>query len=100
TATAPGSADKGGQSQSSMQDHVPTAEEQLKALTIRLDLTEDQQTRIKPILEAMNDATLNIPQDQSLSREERLERLRPIRYKAHDQILKILNEEQKKKLDE
>jgi hypothetical protein len=100
TATAPGSADKSEQGQPSMQDDVPTADEQLKVLTTKLDLTDDQQARIKPVLQGVYDATVKISQDQSLSREKRLARVRPIRYKAHDQIREILNEEQKIKLDQ
>jgi hypothetical protein len=100
TATAPGSADKSEQGQPSTQDDVPTADEQLKVLTIKLDLTDDQQARIKPILQGVHDATVKISQDQSLSREERLAKVRPIRYKAHEQIREILNDEQKKKLDQ
>jgi Spy/CpxP family protein refolding chaperone len=100
TGTAPGSADKGEQGQPSMQDNVPTTDDQLKVLTIKLDLTDDQQARIKPILQDVYDATVKISQHQSLSRDERLARVRPMRYKAHDQISAILTDEQKKKLEE
>ena len=97
TATAPSSSDKSEQGQPG---DVPTAGEQLKVLTNKLDLTEDQQANIKPILEGLHDATVKISQDQNLSREERLAKVRPIRYKAHDQIRAILNDEQKKKLEQ
>jgi Spy/CpxP family protein refolding chaperone len=100
TATAPGSTDKSGQGQPGMQDDVPSADDQLKILTIKLDLTDDQQAKIKPILQNLRDATVKISQDQSLSREDRLAMVRPIRYKAHDQIREILNDEQKKKLEQ
>jgi Spy/CpxP family protein refolding chaperone len=100
TATAPVSTEKSGQGQPGMQDDVPSADNQLKILTIKLDLTDDQQAKIKPILQALHDATVKISQDQSLSREERLARVRPLRYKAHDQIREILNDEQKKKLEQ
>ena len=99
-ATAPGVADKTEHGQLGTQDGMPTAEEQLKVLTIKLDLTADQQARIKPILQELHDATLAVMQDQSLSREERLARVRPQRYKAHDQIRELLNDDQKKKLDQ
>ena len=36
---------------------VPTVETQLKVLTEKLDLTSDQQTRIKPILQELHDRT-------------------------------------------
>jgi Spy/CpxP family protein refolding chaperone len=100
TATPPASADKGGQTQPAMQDDVPSADDQLKILTIKLDLTDEQQAKVKPILQSLHDATVKISQDQSLSREDRLARVRPIRLAAHDQIRQILNDEQKKKLEQ
>jgi Spy/CpxP family protein refolding chaperone len=100
TSTTPSSSDKSEQGQPGTQNDVPTAGEQLKVLTNKLDLTEDQQAKIKPILGRLHDATVKISQDQNLSREERLAKVRPIRYKAHDQIRAILNDEQKKKLEQ
>jgi hypothetical protein len=100
TVTTSGSSGKSEQRQPSTQDDAPTAGEQLKVLTNKLDLTDDQQATIKPILEGLHDATVKISQDQNLSPEERLAKVRPIRYKAHDQIRAILNDEQKKKLEQ
>jgi hypothetical protein len=96
----PGSPDKSEQDQHRAQDDAPTADEQLKGLTIKLDLTADQQARIKPILQGLHDATLKVEQDQSLSREERLAKVRPDRYKARDQIREVLNDDQKKKFEQ
>lgn len=98
--TASGSAGKSEQRQPSMQDNAPSADEQMKVLTTKLDLTDDQQARIIPILQGLHDATVKISQDLSLSREERLAKVRPMRYKAHDRIRAILNNEQKKKLEQ
>ena len=99
TATARGPADKGGQGQPGLHDDVPTADDQLKILTTKLNLTEDQQAQIKPILHDLHDATVKISQDQSLPREDCLARVRPYRYKAFDQIRQILDDEQKQKLE-
>jgi len=99
-ATAPGASDKNEHGQAGTQDGVPAVDEQLKVLTVKLDLTADQQAKVKPILQELHDATLKVVQDQSLSNEERLEKVRPQRFKAHDQIREILNDDQKKKLDE
>jgi hypothetical protein len=79
---------------------VPTVETQLKVLTEKLVLTADQQDKIKSILKDLHDATDRLMQDKSLSREERLTKVRPERYKADERIRADLNEEQKKKLDE
>lgn len=84
---------------SDAQGGVPTAQDQLKVLTEKLNLTGDQQARITTILEGLHDATQKIMEDKSLSREERLAKLRPHRYKAHQEIREILNDEQKEKLD-
>ncbi|MGD0912120.1 MAG: hypothetical protein ABR928_09495 [Terracidiphilus sp.] len=100
TTTAPGSANMGGQGQPSTQDDLPSADDQLKILTIKLDLTDDQQAKIKPILQDLHDATVKISKDGSLSREDRLAGVRPLRYKAHGQIQAVLNDEQKKKLEQ
>jgi Spy/CpxP family protein refolding chaperone len=86
--------------QHAAQADVPTAEQQLKVLTQKLDLTGHQQARIKPILQELHAATEKIVHDKSLSREERLTRVRPQRYKADKQMREILSDDQKKKLDQ
>jgi Spy/CpxP family protein refolding chaperone len=95
-----GRADKEAHSQRDAQDGVPTVETQLKVLTEKLNLTGDQQARIEPILEELRDATQKLVQDKTLSREERLAKVRPQRYKADKQIRGILSDDQKKKLDQ
>jgi Spy/CpxP family protein refolding chaperone len=82
------------------QDNMPSAEQQLKTLTAKLDLTSDQQARMTPILQQLHDATLKLTQDRSLTNEERLDKIRPQRYKARDGMRAILNDDQKQKLDQ
>ncbi|MGP8239911.1 MAG: hypothetical protein ACLQVW_31465 [Limisphaerales bacterium] len=72
----------------------------LKVLTEELDLTGDQQARITPILQKLHDIQQKLVEDKSLSREERLAKVRPEREKADKQIRKILTDDQKKKLDQ
>lgn len=98
-ASAPGVANKNEHTELGAQD-VPNVGEQLKFLTVKLDLTADQQAKIKPIFQNLHDAQLKAVQDQSLSHEERLAMVRPQRRKAHDQIREILNDDQKKKFDQ
>lgn len=100
TATAPAGTDKEAHGKPSAQSGVPTVEQHLKALTEKLDLTGDQQARIKPILQKLHDATMKIVQDESSSHEERLAKVRPERYEADKKIREILNDDQKKKLDQ
>jgi Spy/CpxP family protein refolding chaperone len=79
---------------------VPTAGKHLQVLTEKLDLTGDQQAKIKPILRELHDATLKLVQNESMSREERLDHVRASREKADKKIREILNDDQKKKLDQ
>jgi Spy/CpxP family protein refolding chaperone len=79
---------------------VPTVQGHLKVLTEKLALTSDQQTKIKPILQELHDATLKLVQDESMSREERFGKVRASREKADKKMREILNDEQKKKLDQ
>lgn len=79
---------------------VPTVETHLKLLTEKLDLTNEQQAKIKPILQELHDATQKLMQDESMSREERMDKVRASREKADKKIREILNDDQKKKLDQ
>jgi protein CpxP len=79
---------------------APEVEEHLKMLTGRLDLTSDQQARIKPVIAEMMETTQALEQDQSLSSEQRAQRITAAHQKADRRARKILNEDQKKKLDQ
>ena len=79
---------------------VPDAEHHLKVLTQVLDLSADQQQQIMPILQNLYSATMKIMQDGTLSRQERLGKIKPLHLDAKDKISKLLSAEQNKKLDE
>jgi len=81
-------------------DSLPTVEEQLTVLSEKLDLNAGQEAKIKPILQHLHDATVNAMQDQNLSREERLAKVRPQRQMADKKMREVLSDEQKKKLDQ
>lgn len=100
TATGPSGTGKDEHGQGAAQGDVPTVEQQLKVLTEKLDLTGDQQARITPVLQELHDATQKVVQNKRLSREERLAKVRPQREKADKRIRAVLNEDQKKKLDQ
>jgi Spy/CpxP family protein refolding chaperone len=102
TAPAPQSAaesssvDKNGHSRSG----GPQVEKQLKFLTERLDLAVNQQAKIKPILQELHDALQKITQDESLTDDQRLDKVRTLRLRGDKQIREILNDDQRKKLDQ
>ena len=82
------------------QDSLPPVEEQLKVLTGKLGLSAKQQSKVKPILQHLHDATENVMQNQTLSREQRLAKVRPQRQLADEKMRAILSDQQRKKLDE
>jgi hypothetical protein len=98
-ATSPGVTARSGHAEPGAQD-VPTVGEQVRVLTVKLHLTADQQTKIKPIFQQLHDVQLKAVRDQSLTQEERLAIVRPQRLKAHDQVSAILSDDQKKKFEE
>lgn len=79
---------------------MPTADDHLKILSQKLDLTADQQVKIKPALQDLQDASQKLMQNSSLSHDEKLAGMRAEREKADKKIREVLNDEQKKKLDE
>ena len=96
TATTPGTSSRSGAERGGL----PAVEEQLKVLTENLDLTATQRTKVKPILQGLHDATEKLMQNERLSREERLAKVRPQREQADKKIRALLNDDQKKKLDQ
>jgi protein CpxP len=79
---------------------MPTVDDQVKHLTKKLNLSADQQTKVKPILEDQRNQMEQIRSDSSLSREDRFSKMQSIHENANTQIKATLNEDQQKKFDE
>ena len=77
----------------------PDVGDQLKVLTQKLDLSVDQQPKVKTILQELHDASLRLMQDGNISQDELLSKVRPLRMNADKKIREILTNDQKKKLD-
>jgi periplasmic protein CpxP/Spy len=75
-------------------------DDRVKHLAKELNLTEDQQTKIKSILEDEHKQLSSLKQDTSLSPEERRTKFEEIRKNTSQQIRALLNEDQQKKYDE
>lgn len=90
----------GGPADPGKQHEQSAADAHLRGLSERLDLSADQQVKIKPILEQMLAAREKVRQDGSLSSEARQEKEKNLHEKADKQVRKFLNEEQKRKLDQ
>ncbi len=75
-----------------------SADEQMKELTQRLDLTSDQQAKVKPIVEDTHQQMQAIMSDTSLSHQDKMAKIRTLHESAHAKLNDILTDEQKKKL--
>ena len=76
-----------------------SVEDQLERLTKKLKLSDDQQAKLKPILEEQNKQMEQIHNDSSLSREDRFSKMQGLRQSSDTQIKSVLNEEQQKSFD-
>ena len=77
----------------------PSVDEQVKRLADRLNLTSDQQSKIKPILEDQRQQMASLREDSSMSREDRMSKMRSIRESTNSKISEILNDDQKKQYE-
>lgn len=75
-------------------------DEQLKHLTKQLDLSADQQSQIKPILESRDQQMQQLWQDQSMSREDRHQKMSAIQTDSNSKIEAVLNDTQKQKYEQ
>ncbi|HEV3038307.1 MAG TPA: hypothetical protein VHA33_11070 [Candidatus Angelobacter sp.] len=80
--------------------HMPNPEAQLKHLTEVLNLTDNQQTAVKAILDDTNKQAEAVHADKSLSPEDRRAKLTTLHESTHTKIRDILNDDQKKKFDD
>lgn len=81
-------------------DGIPSVDAQMKLFSTRLDLTQEQQPRVRTFLQDLHDATVKSVHDPSLSPQERMTSIHTERMRADKRIRDVLNDEQKKKLDQ
>jgi Spy/CpxP family protein refolding chaperone len=72
---------------------------QLQRLTRELDLTSDQQEKIKPLLVERQQKMQALFQDQSSAREDRRTQARTIMEGTNNSIKAVLNDDQKQKFE-
>jgi hypothetical protein len=79
---------------------VPPVEPQLKLLTEKLELSAEQQDKIKPILQELYDTTVKLVQDENMSQADRMNGVHTARFAADKKMRLVLSEDQKGKLDQ
>ena len=74
-----------------------TPDEQVARMTKRYNLSSDQQTQIKPILANQQQQMQALRQDSSLSREDKMAKMKSIHEDSSSKIQAVLNDSQKQK---
>jgi ribosomal protein L23 len=69
-------------------------------LTEKLELSAEQQDKIKPILQELYDTTVKLVKDENISQAERRNGVHTARFTADKKMRVVLSEEQKSKLDQ
>ena len=98
--TAPGSAPSAQPEQAPPpQPGRPSIDDQVKMLSQELNLTSDQQGKLKNILEDQHQQAMTFVNDTSMSREDKVQKIRVLREATITKARGIMNDDQKKKLD-
>jgi periplasmic protein CpxP/Spy len=83
--------------QAGQQHRMPSPDQRLQHMTKMLNLTPDQQEKIKPILENEQSQMQSMRQDTSMSRQDRMSKAQQIRQSSDDQIKQVLTPDQQQK---
>lgn len=79
---------------------MPTVDQRLQRMTDTLGLTDEQQQKIKPILENESTQMQSLRSDTSVSQDDKMAKMKQIRETTVSQINPILNSDQQKKYAE
>ena len=82
------------------QSQGSTIDEQVKALSLELNLTADQQPKLKSILEDQRSQGMAIVSDKATTREDKVQKLHALRESTITKVRNMLNPDQQKKLDQ
>ena len=80
-----------------MQHKMESADQQLQMLSEKLNLTDDQKAKVKPILEDQMKQMKAVHEDSSLSPEQKRTKMKSIHESLHEQINAVLTPEQQTK---
>lgn len=87
------------QGQPPAQPHRPTIDEQVQMLTQDLDLSPEQQAKMRNILEEQHQQAMTIVDDSTMTRDEKIQKIRALREVTIAKARTILNSDQQQKLD-
>jgi Spy/CpxP family protein refolding chaperone len=76
---------------------MPSPDQRLQHMTKTLNLTPDQQEKIKPILENEQSQMQSMRQDTSMTKQDRMAKAQQLHQTSNDQINQILTPDQQQK---
>jgi protein CpxP len=76
-----------------------TTDDLMKELTTKLDLTTDQQSRVRAILDEHHQQAKATMNDQSLSKEDKHAKMKSMHDSVHAKVREVLTDDQKPKFD-
>ena len=79
---------------------MPSVDERVQHLTQALNLSADQQAKVKSVLQDQQNQVSSLKQDTSLSQEDRRAKFQQIRQDTHQKIRDVLNDDQKAIFDQ
>jgi hypothetical protein len=82
------------------QSQGSSIDEQVKALSLELNLSADQQPKLKSILEDQRSQGMAIVSDKATTREDKVQKLHALRESTITKVRNMLNPDQQKKLDQ
>ena len=77
-----------------------SVDERVQHLTQKLNLTSDQQAKVKSILEDQHNQMASLKQDTSMSEQDRHAKFQQIHQDTQQKIRGVLNDDQKAKFDQ
>jgi Spy/CpxP family protein refolding chaperone len=76
-----------------------SSDDMMQELTTKLNLTADQQTKIKSIMDETHQQMRATMSDQSLSQEDKRAKMKSMHESVHAKVREVLTDEQKPKFD-
>jgi len=90
---------QGGHGHMGMGPGMGNVDDHVKELSAKLNLTADQQTKVKTILEEHHQQMQAMMKDDSLSKEDKHAKMKSMHDSIHAKVREILTDEQKPKFD-
>jgi len=87
------------QQQSGQMAARPSIDDQVQSLAQQLNLSADQQAKVKTALEDQHTQAMTVVQDSSMSRDDKIQKIHTIREGTISKVRSALNDDQKKKFD-